>query len=153
MATKGWIDFPSAAAMIMGENIGTTITANLAAIPANIAAKRAAFAHFMFNVFGVIWMLFVFKYFVQMVEYLVASYGPANPAGISDYVNSLPAEEYKQITTLSKSELPAHLVEKQDTYLNYQAATSYGLTLFHTMFNICNVMIMIWFVNLYEKFV
>lgn len=151
MATKGWIDFPSAAAMIMGENIGTTITANLAAIPANIAAKRAAFAHFMFNVFGVIWMLFVFKYFVQMIEYLVASYGPANPAGISDYVNSLPAEEYKQITTLSKSELPAHLVEKQDTYLNYQAATSYGLTLFHTMFNICNVMIMIWFVNLYEK--
>jgi len=79
MATKGWIDFPAAAAMIMGENIGTTITANLAAIPANLSAKRAAFAHFMFNVLGVIWMLFVFKYFVNMVEGLVTSFGPANP--------------------------------------------------------------------------
>jgi phosphate:Na+ symporter len=111
MATKGWIDFPSAAAMILGENIGTTITANIAAIPANIAAKRAAFAHFMFNVFGVIWVLIVFKYFVGMVEYLVERFGPSNP----------------------------------------ELATTYGLSLFHTMFNVCNVLVMIWFVNLYEK--
>jgi phosphate:Na+ symporter len=111
MATKGWIDFPSAAAMILGENIGTTITANIAAIPANIAAKRAAFSHFMFNVFGVIWVLIVFKYFVGMVEYLVERFGPSNP----------------------------------------ELATTYGLSLFHTMFNVCNVLVMIWFVNLYEK--
>ncbi len=151
MATKGWIDFPSAAAMIMGENIGTTITANLAAIPANISAKRAAFAHFLFNVMGVIWMLFVFKYFVNIVEQLVTNYGPANPAEISNFANSLSADEYHQITTLSKSELPTHLVPKQKAYLAYQAATSYGLSLFHTLFNICNVSIMIWFVKLYEK--
>ena len=151
MATKGWIDFPSAAAMIMGENIGTTITANLAAIPANISAKRAAFAHFLFNVLGVIWMLFVFKYFVNMVESIMANYGPANPADMSTFVNSLSAEEYHQITTLSKSELPAHLVAVQNKYIAYQAATSYGLSLFHTLFNICNVSIMIWFVKLYEK--
>ncbi len=151
MATKGWIDFPSAAAMIMGENIGTTITANVAAIPANISAKRAAFAHFLFNVLGVIWMLFVFKYFVNMVEHLVSNYGPANPAEMSMFLNTLSAEEYKQITTLSASELPAHLAAKQDVYLSYQGATSYGLSLFHTLFNICNVSIMIWFVKLYEK--
>ncbi len=151
MATKGWIDFPAAAAMIMGENIGTTITANIAAIPANISAKRAAFAHFMFNVFGVIWMLFVFKYFVTMVENSVASFGPANPADMSAFISSLSPEEFTQITTLSKSELPAHLVAKQQMYLSYQGATSYGLSLFHTLFNICNVLLMIWFVKLYEK--
>ncbi len=151
MATKGWIDFPSAAAMIMGENIGTTITANLAAIPANISAKRAAFAHFMFNVLGVIWMLFVFKYFVSMVESLVTNFGPANPAEMSTFISSLSPEEYSQITTLPKSELSAQLASKQEMYLNYQASTSYGLSLFHSLFNICNVSIMIWFVNLYEK--
>ena len=151
MATKGWIDFPAAAAMIMGENIGTTITANLAAIPANLSAKRAAFAHFMFNVLGVIWMLFVFKYFVNMVEGLVTSFGPANPAEMSAFISSLSPEEYTQITTLSKSELSADLVSKQNMYLSYQGATSYGLSLFHTLFNICNVSIMIWFVRVYEK--
>jgi phosphate:Na+ symporter len=151
MATKGWIDFPAAAAMIMGENIGTTITANLAAIPANLSAKRAAFAHFMFNVMGVIWMLFVFKYFVNMVEGLVTSFGPANPAEMSAFISSLSPEEYTQITTLSKSELSADLVSKQNMYLSYQGATSYGLSLFHTLFNICNVSLMIWFVKVYEK--
>ncbi|MDD4537326.1 MAG: Na/Pi cotransporter family protein, partial [Petrimonas sp.] len=151
MATKGWIDFPAAAAMIMGENIGTTITANLAAIPANLSAKRAAFAHFMFNVLGVIWMLFVFKYFVNMVEGLVTSFGPANPAEMSAFISSLSPEEYTQITTLSKSELSADLVSKQNMYLSYQGATSYGLSLFHTLFNICNVSLMIWFVKVYEK--
>lgn len=151
MATKGWIDFPAAAAMIMGENIGTTITANLAAIPANLSAKRAAFAHFMFNVMGVIWMLFVFKYFVNIVENLVMSFGPANPAEMSAFISSLSPEEYTQITTLSKSELSADLVSKQEMYLSYQGATSYGLSLFHTLFNICNVSIMIWFVKGYEK--
>ena len=151
MATKGWIDFPSAAAMILGENIGTTITANLAAIPANISAKRAAFSHFLFNVFGVIWVLIVFKFFVGMVEQMVINLGPGDPAGMQSFINSLSAEEYHQITTLSKSELPAHLVPKQEAYISYQAATSYGLSLFHTMFNISNVLVMIWFVKLYEK--
>ncbi|MDO5523513.1 MAG: Na/Pi cotransporter family protein [Bacteroidia bacterium] len=151
MAAKGWIDFPSAAAMIMGENIGTTITANLAAIPANISAKRAAFAHFIFNVLGVIWMLFVFKFFINMVEYLVTTFGPANPAELSSFVTSLSPDEYAQISTLPKSELPPHLASAQEMYLSYQGATSYGLSLFHTIFNILNVSIMIWFVKLYEK--
>ncbi|HPX77127.1 MAG TPA: Na/Pi symporter, partial [Bacteroidales bacterium] len=151
MATNGWIDFSSAAAMILGENIGTTITANLAAIPANISAKRAAFSHFMFNVFGVIWVLIIFKLFVGMVSNMVVSFGPGNPTEMYSFINSLQPEEYKQITTLSKSELPAHLVAKQETYLTYQAATTYGLSLFHTMFNVCNVLVMIWFVKLYEK--
>ncbi len=65
---KGVIPFEVAAAMVLGENIGTTITANLAAIIANVHAKRAARAHFIFNVFGVLWMIFVFPYFLQFID-------------------------------------------------------------------------------------
>lgn len=151
MATKGWIDFPSAAAMIMGENIGTTITANLAAIPANISAKRAAFSHLMFNVFGVLWMLLVFKHFVHLIDNIVPSFAGVHPSGITEFITSLSPEVYTQITTLPQSELSPELAALQDRYLTYQSATSYGLSLFHTLFNICNVSLMIWFVKLYEK--
>lgn len=151
MAVKGWIDFPSATAMIMGENIGTTITANLAAIPANISAKRAAFAHFMFNIFGVIWMLFVFKYFVQMVDSIVSNATSYHPSQMASFISSLTPEQYTQITTFPKAKLSADMAVLQDQYLGYQASASYGLSLFHTLFNICNVLIMIWFVKPYEK--
>lgn len=151
MAAKGWIDFPSAAAMIMGENIGTTITANLAAIPANLSAKRAAFSHLMFNVFGVLWMLLVFKHFVHFVDNLVPSFAGAHPSGITGFITSLSPEVYTQITPLPRSELSPELASLQEKYFTYQSATSYGLSLFHSMFNICNVSLMIWFVKLYEK--
>ncbi|MDD5619873.1 MAG: Na/Pi cotransporter family protein [Proteiniphilum sp.] len=151
MAVQGWIDFPSAAAMIMGENIGTTITANLAAIPANLSAKRTAFAHLIFNVMGVIWMLFVFKYFVQLVDNIVPSFASVQPSGITNFVTSLSPETYSQIREVSRAELSPELAAVQDQYHSYQSATSYGLSLFHTLFNICNVTLMIWFVKLYEK--
>ena len=151
MAAKGWIDFPSAAAMILGENIGTTITANLAAIPANISAKRAAFSHLMFNVFGVLWMLLVFKHFVHLIDNIVPSFAGVHPSGITEFITSLSPEVYTQITTLPQSELSPELAALQDKYLTYQSATSYGLSLFHSLFNICNVSLMIWFVKLYEK--
>ena len=151
MAVQGWIDFPSAAAMIMGENIGTTITANIAAIPANLSAKRTAFAHLIFNVMGVIWMLFVFKHFVQLVDNIVPSFASVHPSGITSFVASLSPETYAQITTLSRAELTPELAALQDRYHSYQSATSYGLSLFHTLFNITNVAMMIWFVKLYER--
>lgn len=71
MAFKGWIDYPSAAAIILGENVGTTITANLAALAGNVNAKRAAFAHFVFNVFGVIWAIALFGPLTALVEAMV----------------------------------------------------------------------------------
>ncbi|MFA5650712.1 MAG: Na/Pi cotransporter family protein [Proteiniphilum sp.] len=151
MAVKGWIDFPSAAAMIMGENLGTTLTANLAAIPANISAKRAAFAHFLFNVLGLIWLTFVFNHFVEIVDNTIAKATSVHPSDMSSFLASLTPEQYEQITTLSRSELPPELVSAQSQYLSYQAATSYGLSLFHTLYNLCNVAIMIWFVKFYEK--
>ena len=151
MCSRGWIGFESAAAMIMGENIGTTITANLAAFSANISAKRAAFAHLMFNVLGVIWMLFIFKFFIGMVGSIVGSIGSVNPAEMSKFVSGLSPNDFSLITTSPASELSADLVAKQNIYHAYEASTSYGLSLFHTMFNITNVLIMVWFVNTYEK--
>ncbi|TRX61237.1 Na/Pi cotransporter family protein [Fulvivirga sp. M361] len=76
MANQGWISFDIAAAMVLGENIGTTITANLAALVANVHAKRAARAHFIFNIFGVIWVLLVFSLFLKGIDsYMESSYG------------------------------------------------------------------------------
>lgn len=71
MISQGWISFEIGAAMVLGENIGTTITANIAAITANINSKRAALSHTLFNVFGVIWMLILFYPFTKMVGYIV----------------------------------------------------------------------------------
>ena len=151
MCSRGWIGFESAAAMIMGENIGTTITANMAAFSANVSAKRAAFAHLMFNVLGVIWMLFIFKFFVNMVAGLTETFWGTDPRGMETWVSSLPANEFNALTSTKASELSADLVAKQGIYQSYEAVTSYGLSLYHTMFNVSNVLIMIWFVNLYER--
>lgn len=151
MAAKGWIDFPSAAAMVMGENLGTTLTANLAAIPANISAKRAAFAHFLFNVLGLMWLLVVFNFFVDIVVSIISNVTSFDPSEMQTFLGTLSPEEYNQITTLSRAELSPELAELQSKYLNYRASTSYGLSLFHTLYNVCNVLIMIWFVKIYEK--
>jgi len=71
MAYKGWIDFPTACAITLGENIGTTITANLAALGGNVEAKRAARVHLIFNLIGVVWALIFFTPFVSMIDFLV----------------------------------------------------------------------------------
>ena len=79
MCFEGWIPFDMAAAMVLGENIGTTITANLAAIVANYKAKRTARAHFIFNIFGVSWMLVFFVPFLQGIANAVESLEGASP--------------------------------------------------------------------------
>lgn len=150
IASKGWIDFPSAAAMVLGENLGTTITTNLAAIPANVSAKRAAFSHLLFNIFGVLWMLLVFKYFVLMIEGIVTNFSSVNLADMPQFINSLSPEIYQAITD-PKIEVGAESKALQQQYLSYQAATSYGLALYHTLFNVANLFIMVWFVKFYEK--
>lgn len=79
MANNGWIPFELAAAMVLGENIGTTITANLAALVANIHAKRAAAAHFIFNVFGVIWIIILMPFFLDFINSYMISTGWDSP--------------------------------------------------------------------------
>jgi phosphate:Na+ symporter len=79
MANNGWIPFELAAAMVLGENIGTTITANLAALVGNVHAKRAAFAHFIFNVFGVSWIVIVMMPFLGVINSYLTSDTNAGP--------------------------------------------------------------------------
>jgi phosphate:Na+ symporter len=79
MAYKGWIDYPSACAIILGENVGTTITANLAALGGNVEAKRAARVHLLFNLIGVVWCVLLFGPFTQFIDWLV----PGDPAAAS----------------------------------------------------------------------
>ena len=112
MCANGWISFELGVALVLGENIGTTITANLAALTGNTQARRAALAHLVFNLFGVIWVLCLFKPFTM---------------GVSWFVDEV-----------MKTTDPA-------------VAVSFKLSAFHTCFNVCNVLILIWFVKLIEK--
>lgn len=84
MSSQGWIPFEMAAAMVLGENIGTTITANLAASVGNVSSKRAAMAHTVFNIFGVIWVLVLYKPFLWLVSKVVVMFGGMDPFLSSD---------------------------------------------------------------------
>lgn len=81
MAAAGWIDFPMSVAIILGENIGTTITAQLASIGANRNSRRAAMAHTMFNVIGVTWMLIFMPLFLNLVDFVIPG-SPADPGNM-----------------------------------------------------------------------
>lgn len=150
MCTKGWIPFEMAAAMVLGENIGTTITANIAAIKANIQARRAAFAHFMFNVFGVCWILILFYPFTNMISWIVTNYGPGNPSELTSFLSTISPETIERITSDQKLTDPG-LIAIQSKATSLQISVSFGLSLFHTLFNIANICVMIWFVKLYVK--
>ncbi len=115
LCERGIIPFEMAAGMVLGENIGTTITANLAAIVGNVHAKRAARGHFIFNVFGVIWMVIFFYQFLDLIDYLVGQ-SFASP-------------------------------------FNHQEARPIALALFHSIFNILNVLILVWFTDYIVKVV
>ncbi|MCD7937512.1 MAG: Na/Pi symporter, partial [Tannerellaceae bacterium] len=148
MCSKGWIPFEMAAAMVLGENIGTTITANIAAINANVSAKRAALAHLMFNVLGVIWVLILFYPFTHAISWLVSNYGPGDPHSLYNFLGTLDPKTISLITSNAELVDP-QLVALQKELLSLQVSVSFGLSLFHTMFNIANIGLMIWFVNLY----
>jgi phosphate:Na+ symporter len=128
MMSMGWIPFQMGAAMVLGENIGTTITANIAAAVANPNAKRAALAHTLFNVFGVIWALILFKPFVNLIGWIIAGMGYPNPADMSFASTIDPASAES-------------------------TAMLYGLSMFHTLFNTFNTCILIWFVPQLVKIV
>ena len=127
MVNFGWIPFEIAAAMVLGENIGTTITANIAAAVGNVSAKRAAMAHTVFNVTGVIWLLILFHPFLKLVGLIVSSFGLPNPM-TADFS--------------AGSDDPA-----------VQTSFLYGVSMLHTLFNVCNTLILIWFVPVIEKVV
>lgn len=153
MCSKGWISFEVATAMVLGENLGTTITANLAALSGNVSAKRAALAHFVFNMFGVIWMLFVFFPFVRFICGLSESLTGYAPDSLQEFINSQSPEVMARISSSDTASLTPQEMALRSQYLQLQTTVSYGLALFHTIFNALNVVIMIWFVNMYAKIV
>ena len=113
MCNNGWIPFEMGAAMVLGENIGTTITANIAAAVANVSARRAAMAHCVFNIFGVVWVLILFHPFLFVVSKIIMAMGLDNPLVAGASANS----------------------------------TLYAISMVHTLFNICNTLILVWFTN------
>jgi phosphate:Na+ symporter len=136
MLNMGWIRFDMACAMVLGENIGTTITANIAAAVGNTSAKRAALAHTVFNVFGVIWALLVYSLFLKLIGWVTATiFSLPNPAseGFSIHMEY----DAKGISVQTEA----------------QTAALYGLSMLHTLFNTINTFILIWFVPTIEKLV
>ena len=127
MLSMGWIPFPMACAMVLGENIGTTITANIAASVGNPAAKRAALSHTIFNVFGVVWALILFRPFLGLVGKIIELLGFPNPAAEGFAVSD-----------------PEGAVG---------TAALYGLSMLHTLFNTINTLILVWFTGLIAKLV
>ena len=97
MLAEGWIDFEIAASMVLGENIGTTITANLAAVVGNVHAKRTARFHFFFNVLGVLWMLAIFNYYISGLDFCLNKLSPGHLSVFSD------SQEARESATLALS--------------------------------------------------
>jgi len=136
LAASGLIDFKLAVAMVLGENIGTTITANIAASVANTSAKRAARAHTIFNVVGVVWVLALLRPIVSLICVVMESLGFYDPVQASHQLAVI-ADRGMQVD-------PAEM----DMYKN---SLLYGIAMLHTLFNVTNTFVLIWFVPLIEK--
>ena len=124
LCSSGALPIYQGIALVLGENIGTTVTSNLAALTANTQARRAALAHMFFNVFGVIWIMFVFQIFINMV------------CGWVGYDVDMQKEEVSP-----------------EAFLANASKLSFVLAAFHTTFNVINAGILIWFIPQIERFV
>ena len=152
MCTKGWISFDLACAVVLGSNIGTTITPLLASMSGNVAAKRTAMGHLLFNLFGIVWTLAVFYPFVRLNVDITKWLGQGNPESIFDFVNNLEATNPDLYNSVFSGSLPSgHPVLAQ--IAQTQFSVSFGLSIFHTVFNMVNVIIMIWLTGFYVKVV
>ncbi len=152
MCSKGWITFDLACALVLGSNIGTTITPILASMSGNVAAKRASMGHLLFNLLGTVWCLCVFVPFANMNAWLTESIGQGDPNALYHYVTGLEATSPEIYNHLFDNSLPqGH--EALSNIAAMQMSVSFGLSIFHTTFNLVNVVIMIWLTNVYVKIV
>lgn len=126
LATSGLISFEASVALILGENIGTTITANLAAIGTNQAARRTAFSHFLFNIFGVLYMLIFFSFFLKFISYVTP--------GDADFI----------VQTQAQAEQFSAVIGDKPYIARHIANT-------HTFFNIINTLIFLPLVGVLAK--
>jgi phosphate:Na+ symporter len=152
MCTKGWISFDLSCAVILGSNIGTTVTPLLASMSGNVAAKRTAMGHLLFNFLGMLWCLCVFVPFVHLNVWITELLGQGNPENLYSFVNNLEVTDPQLYNSLFDGSLPSdHSVVAQISAMQF--SVSFGLSMFHTVFNLINLGIMIWFTKLYVKIV
>ena len=152
MCSKGWITFDLACALVLGSNIGTTITPLLASMSGNVAAKRTAMGHLLFNVLGTVWCMAVFVPFADLNAWITEAIGQGNPNALYQYVNHIHATQPDLYDHLFDNSLPSgHEVLRNIAVM--QMSVSFGLSIFHTVFNLVNLSIMIWLTNVYVKIV
>ncbi len=152
MCSKGWIDFDLSCALVLGSNIGTTITPLMASMGGNVAAKRASMGHLLFNLFGTVWTLAIFFPFCHLTQWLTEELGQGDPAALSAFVNHIEATDPDTYNHLFDNSLPAgHPIVAQIGAM--QQSVSIGLSVFHTIFNLINLSVMIWLTGLYVKIV
>ena len=133
----GVITFPNAVAFILGENIGTTITSNLAATSTNISSKRTARAHLVFNLFGSILVIALFQPYMRLNAYIVEALGFPNPLTCD-------------FTLLSETGLTGDALQAQTTLAS---SLPYSVAIVHSLFNIITTLILVWFIPQLEKLV
>lgn len=156
MCSKGWIDFPLACALVLGSNIGTTITPLLASMSGNVAAKRTAMGHLLFNFLGTMWVLAVFYPFVDLNTWITEEIGQGDPTSLFKYVNDLQTSNpyiYNQLYAGSLPTSDGEILRHQTIISQLQVSVSFGLSIFHTVFNLINLSIMIWLTRVYVKIV
>lgn len=137
LLASGAITFPNAVAFILGENIGTTITSNLAATSTNVSSKRTARAHLVFNVFGSILVIALFRPYMRLNAYIVESMGFPNPL-TADF------------SILSQTGLEGAALNAQTTLAS---SLPYSVAIVHSLFNIITTLILVWFIPQLEKLV
>ena len=156
MCSKGWITFDLACALVLGSNIGTTITPLLASLSGNVAAKRTAMGHLLFNLLGTLWTLAVFFPFVDLTQWVTQEIGQGDPSQLYSYVSGLEASDPALYARVMQAELPATdplITHHLTTIMTLQISVSFGLSIFHTLFNLINLSIMIWLTKVYVKIV
>ena len=137
VAINGWINFEIAAAIVLGENIGTTVTAWLASLGANINAKRAARAHFIFNIAGVCWMLLLFYPFIGMLDQIM-------PGAIyTEDVTQVEVVAYLEDNDFVGEPTESDLAKARKAIVDKNIPLH--LSLFHTLFNLANIALLIGF--------
>ncbi|CDE06998.1 putative uncharacterized protein [Prevotella sp. CAG:485] len=140
MCSQGWISFALGCAVILGGNIGTTITPILASLSGNLAARRTAMGHVLFNVIGSVVVLFIFYPFVHLVGDITQAFMGLDPCDI---------DKAQELSMAGQT-----LLDEQGLKIMFdQKTVAFGLSMFPTVFNTCNLLVMIWFTKLYVRIV
>ena len=152
MCSKGWITFDLAAALVLGGNIGTCITPIIASVSGNVMAKRAAAGHLLFNLLGSVWALAIYRPYMKLISWITTGC-VGDPNEIYKFANNA---DPAVVASLMDGTIDKSLPENQalvSSFAAMQYYVSFGLSMFHTVFNLINIFVMIWFTKLFVKVV